>query len=260
MHRAALIRFAIAGTIMIGAMTALSLFGTPVPALIALFLASVPLGIWAARPLPALAFPALFFVAGICVFGIWLVDTPPVGAIVEGEPRPFASAPFVAAYRGSDWRIARDFAEESKIHARKGAVGVRTVAPVNAPSWSPLQPANVWVVGYAFNSGKIGPRHPQHWQAPGELVRLVGADMPAALAAIETTAAKRGLFVGEEIAAFTWRPSAAIDMRDQAFALAKLFGIFFALFAAAVALHKRFGDRAVRPLHMRHSIVVGGRR
>jgi len=221
---------------MLAGLVAAATLGMPIPAIVILFLSSVPLGVIAAKPIPLMGFPAIFLTAGICVFSIWLVDTP-LGAVSDEPPQPFLSEPMVAAYRSDGLRIARDFADESSIFSKSSVVGLRTVAPVVADDWTPGAPARIWVVGYAFRSGKIGPRHPNHWNEPGDLIRLAGADAPLAYHAIAQAQERFGLAGEGEPIAFTWRPNATRAMLDQIMSLAKLFAIFFGLYASLVGLH-----------------------
>lgn len=124
----------------------------------------------------------------------WQTQIAPIGGIValtdaEGVP----AGREIAGYAAPGWRIDLTHKAESRIVVRHGSAGVRTLAPLVGPEWKGKSPIEIWVVGYAYNSGKIGPYHPVHWSEPGEFVRVVGSDLREAQGAALDAAEAQGL-------------------------------------------------------------------
>ena len=77
-------------------------------------------------------------------------------------------------------------------------------------------------------------------------MRLAGADASMAEAAVEEARLRFGLAAAGEPMLFTWRPSAAQAMADQAVSLGKLVAFVIALFGGLVGLHLYFSRRPAR--------------
>ncbi len=232
-----LARFAVAVLGIVAAAVVLAAAGMTIVAIVALFLAGVPIGVLAAGRLVALRFPAILLCAGLGAFSVWAIEDPPFGQIASGTPRPIMEAPLVGAYRDHGLRAARELASDTPIMARQRTVGTMTLAPLVGVDWKADQPVANWVVGYAFRSGIVGSRHPDHWAAPGELVRLIGRDTPQILDfAMVRALQHHDLRAADEIALFTWRASAADAMAAQATRLLILMAIVMGLWALCVGL------------------------
>jgi hypothetical protein len=185
-----------AATILAGAWLALSIvvsgdvgFWIAVP-----FLAGLaPAAIFSRRCLAASL--AIFVIAALPAMAIvWRTHVAPFGEIgVLASGGQIAPDRGAAGYSAPGWRIDAARKAESEIRIRRGSGGVRTVAPLTASGWTPDSPIAIWVVGYAYKSGKIGPTHPAHWSEPGEYARVVGSDLWQARDAALQAAAAQGL-------------------------------------------------------------------
>jgi hypothetical protein len=185
-----------AATILAGAWLGLSIavsgnigFWVAVP-----FLAGLAPAAIFSRRCPAAAVAILFIAAFPTMAILWQLHVAPFGEIITltgvGQIAPDRGA---AGYGAPGWRIDAAHEAESEIRIRRGSVGVRMVAPLTAPSWTPDVPIVIWVVGYSYKSGKIGPTHPAHWSEPGEYARVVGSDLLQAQDAALHAAAAQGL-------------------------------------------------------------------
>jgi len=233
----ALPRFAVVIVLIVAVALVLAVLGMPIVAIVALFLAGVPLGVAAAGPLVALRLPAILLCSGLGAFSVWLIEDPPFGLIESGRPQPVDAAPFVAAYRDHGLQVARELASDTPISGGRRTVGTMTLAPLVAPGWDKNTPVADWVVGYAFRSGIVGPRHPDHWAAPGELVRLIGRDTAQVHDFAMARALERhALRTADTVALFTWRRSAADAMKAQALSLLVLMAIVMGLWTPCVGL------------------------
>jgi hypothetical protein len=215
------------------------------------FLAGLAPAVIFSRRCPAAA-AAILFITALPIMGIvWLTDVAPIGRIVALADA--ASVPTdrdVAGYQAPGWRIDTAHKEESQIHVRRGGVGVRTVAPLLAPASAPHDPVALWVVGYAYHSGKIGPRHPAHWTEPGEFARLVGADLGEAQDAALHAAAAQGLATAPAPIMVVRVDDALASERAQAATLIKILltilGLWLVVSFASVRLEARAAKRRSR--------------
>ena len=185
-----------AATILASAWLALSIvvsgdigFSIAVP-----FLAGLAPAAIFSRRCPAAAVAILFIAAFPTMAILWRVHVAPFGEIIAltagGDIAPNRGA---AGYSAPGWRIDAAHEAQSEIRIRRGSVGVRMVAPLTAPGWTPDIPIVIWVAGYSYKSGKIGPTHPAHWSEPGEYARVVGSDLRQAQDAAQHAAAAQGL-------------------------------------------------------------------
>lgn len=176
--------------------------------------------------------------------GMW-TDIAPFGRIVDLSSSADAPVDFdVAGYVAPGWRIDKAHAAESRLTERRGKiVGTRTVAPLVGAGWTPKDPISVWIVGYAYLSGKIGPRHPVHWAEPGEYPRLIGADLDAARRAAAAAAASQGLFNAPELAIVMYADDVRGAMFAQAVKLAEILAGVLALWLLAAFFASRASKR-----------------
>jgi hypothetical protein len=185
-----------AATILAGAWLGLSIvvsgdigFWIAVP-----FLAGLAPAAIFSRRCPSAAIAILFIAALPTMAIVWRTHVAPFGEIVAlpnlGQIAPDRGA---AGYSAPGWRIDVAHEAESEIRIKRGGVGVRMVAPLTAPGWTPDIPIVIWVAGYSYKSGKIGPTHPAHWSEPGEYARVVGSDLQQAQDAALHAAAAQGL-------------------------------------------------------------------
>jgi hypothetical protein len=146
---------------------------------------------------PAASAPILFITALAPMGVVWQTEVAPLGEIIElASPANIPAGLPVAGYRAPGWRIDAARAQTSDIRARHGSAGDRTVAPLLPPDAKPDDPVALWVVGYAYKSGKIGLWHPAHWPEPGEFARVVGNDLWAAQETALSAAKAQGLRTG----------------------------------------------------------------
>ena len=159
-----LVRFIVAALVVEAALLGLAAIGMPIAGIVVMFLAGVPIGLWVARHVAALRFPAILMMPALAVFSMILIHEPPAGAVASGPPQLLAQAPLVGGYRDHGLRVVRELAGEQLISGRGGSGGTMTVAPLVGPGWNVAEPVANWAVGTAFRSGRIGPRHPDRWQ------------------------------------------------------------------------------------------------
>src|SRR5262249_29777751 len=74
-----LVRFALAAVVVEAALIVLAAAGMPIVGIVVMFLAGVPIGLWAARRIPALRFPAILLMPALAAFSVWLIHEPPFG-------------------------------------------------------------------------------------------------------------------------------------------------------------------------------------
>jgi hypothetical protein len=219
--------------------TLLIAFAPPVPWLAVGFLMGVPLGIWTARSLPGLTFPAIGLLALTGIAPAFVIDVPLWGRVVNlQDVRDIPRDIGVSGYVAPGWHINVEQASDERLTAGRGeAYGYRRLAPLVSDDWTPKRPVEVWVSGEIRDSGRILPSHPQFWkEAGGEFVRLVGNDVSVAQLAAGRAAQEFGLHTALEPLIVMRVPSVERALVNQYWALARTIRLPLAIWAFFIGI------------------------
>lgn len=176
---------------------------------------------------------AAVFLGASCTMSVFCVDHAFFGRTVDGAPQLLRQAPLTAAYRPDGWRIAKEFAMDTRMTVSRGKhVGTYWIAPLLPPAWKRGDPVIAWVAASTYLSGKVGRLPLSDWDQPGELIRFTQFSPHWRLA--RRAAERHGLQIPQDIALFAWRPSAAQAMHEQRLVLLMLLGAINGLWLLGV--------------------------
>lgn len=207
-----------------------------------LFVLPALLSRWIAPHSRGLRLAAVFLGAG-CTLCVFYVDHAFFGRTVDGAPEPLHQAPLTVAYRPDGWRIATEFAMDTRMTVSRGKhVGTYWIAPLLPPAWKRGDPVIAWVAASTYLSGKVGSLPLSDWDQPGELVRFTRFSPHWQLA--RRAAGQHGLNIPADIALFAWKPGAAQAMYEQRMVLLKLLGAINGLWLLCVLVAGWRGSRS----------------